>query len=75
MALRTASVKDFHPFSVCKLALWVWTVRQVLSQRTPTLARGVRSLDGCHHDLRKGMVKVSATRGMKERGKKRERGY
>ena len=26
MTLRTVSVKDSHSFSVCKLALWVWTV-------------------------------------------------
>ena len=75
MALRTASTKDSHPFFACELALWARTVRQILSQRTPALARGVRSLDGCHHDLRNGVVKVSATRGTKERGKRRERGY
>lgn len=38
-------MKDSHPFFECELALWARTVRHVLSQRTPALARGVRSLD------------------------------
>ena len=32
-----------------------------MSQRIPAMARGMRSLDGSRHDLRKGVVKVSAT--------------
>ena len=73
-AWRRALVKDFHLFFACKLALWASMIRQVLGQRTPALARGVRSLHGCRHDSTKGMVEVSATRGKKEGRSKRKRG-
>ena len=59
-------MKDSHHFLH---ASWLCgrEQRQVLRQKIPALARGVRSLDECRdwHDLRKDVVKVSATRGKK----------
>ena len=68
--------EGFSSLFACELAMWARTVRQVLRQKIPALARGVRSLDECRdwHDLRKDVVKVSATRGKKvgERVRKRD---
>ena len=58
------------PFFVCKSALWVQTVRYVLSGDTsPASARGMSPLDGFHYNLGKCAPKVSTTQRKKKAGK------